>query len=125
MRIISGKFKGKKILQPKDKETRPLKDLAKESIFNIINHSNKFKINILPEDILEINTMEAPILISDEYFGEVEVFYKKITKSFFINSLTRKITVKYQGCNEKGFCYPLISKELILKNGEIFINKGT
>jgi len=46
MRIISGKFKGKKILQPKDKETRPLKDLAKESIFNIINHSNKFKINI-------------------------------------------------------------------------------
>ena len=46
MRIISGKFKGKKILQPKDKETRPLKDLAKESIFNIINHSNKFKIDI-------------------------------------------------------------------------------
>ena len=46
MRIIGGKFKGKKILQPKDKETRPLKDLAKESIFNIINHSNKFKINI-------------------------------------------------------------------------------
>ena len=46
MRIIGGKFKGKKILQPKDKETRPLKDLAKESIFNIINHSNKFKIDI-------------------------------------------------------------------------------
>ena len=42
MRIIGGKFKGKKILQPIDKETRPLKDLAKESIFNIINHSNKF-----------------------------------------------------------------------------------
>ena len=45
MRIISGKFKGKKILEPKDKKTRPLKDLTKESIFNIINHSNKFKIN--------------------------------------------------------------------------------
>ena len=45
MRIISGFFKGKKILEPKDKQTRPLKDLTKESIFNIINHSNKFKIN--------------------------------------------------------------------------------
>ena len=45
MRIISGQFKGKKILQPKDKNTRPLKDLTKESIFNIINHSNKFNIN--------------------------------------------------------------------------------
>ncbi|MDC0250487.1 RsmD family RNA methyltransferase, partial [Candidatus Pelagibacter sp.] len=45
MRIISGSFKGKKILEPKDFITRPLKDLVKESIFNIINHSNKFKIN--------------------------------------------------------------------------------
>ena len=32
MRIISGDFKGKKILEPKDFNTRPLKDLAKESI---------------------------------------------------------------------------------------------
>ena len=46
MRIISGDFKGKKILEPKDKETRPLKDLTKESIFNILSHSNKFKIKI-------------------------------------------------------------------------------
>ena len=45
MRIIAGDFKGKKILQPKDKETRPLKDLTKESIFNIISHSNKFSID--------------------------------------------------------------------------------
>ena len=44
MRIISGSFKGKKILEPKDKKTRPLKDLTKESIFNILSHSNKFKI---------------------------------------------------------------------------------
>ena len=32
MRIISGKFKGKKIILPKDIQTRPLKDLTKESI---------------------------------------------------------------------------------------------
>ena len=54
MRIIGGKFKGKKILQPKDKETRPLKDLAKESIFNIINHSNKFKIDIENSIVLDL-----------------------------------------------------------------------
>ena len=44
MRIISGLFKGKKLIEPKDLKTRPLKDLTKESIFNIIQHSNKFKI---------------------------------------------------------------------------------
>ena len=54
MRIISGLFKGKKILQPKDRETRPLKDLTKESIFNIIVHSNKFSINLEDSNILDL-----------------------------------------------------------------------
>ena len=40
MRIISGKFKGKKLLLPKNKKTRPLKDLVKVSIFNLLDHSN-------------------------------------------------------------------------------------
>ena len=54
MRIISGLYKGKKILEPKDKQTRPLKDLTKESIFNIINHSNKFSIKIQDAVILDL-----------------------------------------------------------------------
>ena len=54
MRIISGSFKGKKILEPKNKKTRPLKDLTKESIFNIINHSNKFKIDFSNSYILDL-----------------------------------------------------------------------
>ena len=40
MRIISGHFKGRKIIQPKNRITRPLKDLTKESIFNILQHAN-------------------------------------------------------------------------------------
>ena len=54
MRVISGSFKGKKILIPKDKNTRPLKDLTKESIFNIIKHSNKFTINFSNSFILDL-----------------------------------------------------------------------
>ncbi len=54
MRIISGYFKGKKIIQPLDSHTRPLKDLTKESIFNIINHSNKFSIMLKNSKILDI-----------------------------------------------------------------------
>jgi len=54
MRIISGNFKGKTILEPKDKFTRPLRDLTKESIFNIIQHSNKFKINLEKSNILDL-----------------------------------------------------------------------
>ena len=54
MRIISGTFKGKKILEPKDASTRPLKDLTKESIFNIIVHSNKLKIDIKNSFVLDL-----------------------------------------------------------------------
>ena len=54
MRIISGNLKGKKILEPRDRNTRPLKDLTKESIFNIILHSNKFRIDIKDSKILDL-----------------------------------------------------------------------
>ena len=54
MRIISGSFKGRKIFEPKDLKTRPLKDLTKESIFNIINHSNKFEINLESSKVLDL-----------------------------------------------------------------------
>ena len=54
MRIISGIYKGKKIIEPRDIKTRPLKDLTKESIFNIITHSNKFSINFKNSQILDL-----------------------------------------------------------------------
>ena len=54
MRIISGNFKGKKILLPRDKLTRPLKDLTKESIFNIIKHSKLLDINLENSNILDL-----------------------------------------------------------------------
>ena len=54
MRIISGKFKGKNINLPKDKTTRPLRDLVKEALFNVIAHSNKININIKNSVILDL-----------------------------------------------------------------------
>jgi 16S rRNA (guanine966-N2)-methyltransferase len=54
MRIISGAFRGKKLSEPKDNLTRPLKDLTKESIFNIINHSKKFEIEFENSNILDL-----------------------------------------------------------------------
>ena len=54
MRIISGTSKGKKLYEPKDLLTRPLKDLTKESIFNIICHSNKFNVALEDANILDL-----------------------------------------------------------------------
>ena len=38
MRIISGKFKGKRIQAPKNLPVRPTTDMAKEALFNILNN---------------------------------------------------------------------------------------
>ena len=54
MRIISGKHKGKKLFLPKDKNTRPLRDLVKESIFNLLDHSNIIKKKLENSSILDL-----------------------------------------------------------------------
>lgn len=43
MRIISGKYKGKRIIAPKNLPTRPTTDQAKESLFNILWNHYDFK----------------------------------------------------------------------------------
>ena len=54
MRIISGDHKGRKIFEPIDKETRPLKDLTKESIFNILEHSKNMTISFKESNVLDL-----------------------------------------------------------------------
>ena len=54
MRVISGNSKRKRILEPKDLNTRPLKDLTKESIFNILIHSNKFNVQLKDSNVLDL-----------------------------------------------------------------------
>ncbi len=92
MRIISGYFKGKKILQPEDKFTRPLKDLAKESIFNIINHSNIMNINLKQSKILDlfsgvgsfglecISRGALKVIFFENYIKAIKILKKKYIK---------------------------------------------
>ena len=54
MRIISGKFKSIKLFIPLDKETRPLKDITKESIFNTLLHFKKFSFKFKNAKILDL-----------------------------------------------------------------------
>lgn len=48
MRIISGKYKGKRLQAPKKLPVRPTTDMAKEALFNILNNQYYFgEINVL------------------------------------------------------------------------------
>ena len=54
MRIIGGKFKGKKINFIRSSFTRPLKDSVKENIFNVLMHSNKIDIQMDCSKVLDL-----------------------------------------------------------------------
>ena len=54
MRIIAGKLKGFTLHMPKGKNTRPLKDLVRESIFNLLSHSNKILLQLKQSNILDL-----------------------------------------------------------------------
>ena len=54
MRIIAGNLKGFTLHIPKDKNTRPLKDLVRESIFNLLSHSNKILLQLKQSNVLDL-----------------------------------------------------------------------
>ena len=54
MRIIGGDLKGFNLFIPKDKNTRPLKDIARESIFNLLTHSKKIFCEFEKSNILDL-----------------------------------------------------------------------
>ena len=54
MRIIAGKLKGSTLYMSKDKNTRPLKDLTRESIFNLLIHSKKIIFELERSNILDL-----------------------------------------------------------------------
>ena len=85
MRIIGGKYKGKKLFLPKDKETRPLKDLVKESIFNLIQHSNKINVEIKNATILDLFSGTGS-------FG-LECISREAKKTFFVENYTEAVNI--------------------------------
>jgi len=119
MRIISGIFKGKKILLPKDKLTRPLKDLTKEAIFNIIKHSKLLDINLESSNVLDLFagvgsfgleclSRGAANVTFLENYKEVLIILKKninnlkqedsssvIEKDIFVDSTLKKLKKKF------------------------------
>ena len=75
MRIIAGNLKGKKIFYPEDKKTRPLRDMVKESIFNLIENSNKYNLRIDKSNILDLFSGSGSFGLECMSRGAKKVFF--------------------------------------------------
>ena len=87
---------------------------------NCFLYKDKFK-TYLDTDLVENKKIEGEaIRINDIYFGNVDVFYNSVIQTIDNTEDIGSVQVVYQGCNEKGFCYPPISKEIQVDNLENF-----
>lgn len=65
-------------------------------------------------------TLSVGVTLSDEFFGDVEVYFDKLLLSLPLSQFdptengTIDLLVTYQGCAEKLYCYPLMQKNVSL-----------
>ena len=85
MRIIGGTHKGTKILESFDKNTRPLKDLVKESILNILEHSKDSRIELKNSLILDLFSGTGS-------FG-LECISRGATKVYFVENYIQSLEI--------------------------------
>ena len=87
---------------------------------NCFLYKDKFK-TYSNTDLVENQKIEGEaIRINDNYFGNVDVFYNKVKQTVDRTEDLESLKVVYQGCNEKGFCYPPIHREIQVDNLENF-----
>ena len=81
---------------------------------NCFLYKEKFKLIAEGKEISSFQIIGEPNKINDVYFGEVEVYFDSVSIILNLNEGEKEIDISYQGCNEKGFCYPPIEKKLLL-----------
>ena len=112
MRIISGKFKGYKLYITKDKLTRPLKDITKEGIFNVISHSNKIN--------LEINKINVLDLYSGTGSFGLECLSRGVKKVYFVENNLDSIKILKKNIKKLNF---ESQTKIYIKSVENFLQK--
>ncbi|MDB2618345.1 16S rRNA (guanine(966)-N(2))-methyltransferase RsmD [Alphaproteobacteria bacterium] len=102
MRVIGGKFKGLKLIPPKNLGIRPTSDRLKEALFSILD-SKKYNINIHNSSVIDICSGTGAL--------GIEALSRGANKIYFIDQETKSIQIIQKN----------ISKLKINNEDEIFI----
>ena len=90
MRIISGRLKGRRIQAPKNLPVRPTTDMAKESLFNILNNLYYF------DEISVLDLFAGTGSISLEFFSRGTASIYAVDANFNCIKFIQKISDEYE-----------------------------
>ena len=130
---------------PKDKNTRPLKDLARESIFNLLTHSNKISLRLEQSNVLDLyagtgsfgleclSRQATSVCFVDKEKDAIEILKKNIEKlkvknkiKIFFNDIFELIEEQkiFYSKFDLIFCDPPFKDTNIEKLIELIFNKN-
>lgn len=89
MRIISGKYKGRRIFPPKNLPVRPTTDMSKEALFNVLRNRFDF------EDLQILDLFTGTGNISFEFASRGCSQITAVDKDFGCIAFVRQITKEY------------------------------
>ena len=89
-------------------------------------YKDKIKIHVNGKEIFDLEFPE-PKIKEDEFFGKSEIFEESFFITIYGKDKINSLNVIYQGCADRGLCYPPIKKDLFLnsinKTNETYLNK--
>lgn len=103
MRIISGKFKGRRLIAPKTLPVRPTTDMAKEALFNILNFQIDF------DNVKLLDLFAGTGNISYEFISRGTTDVTAVDQNYgcvkFINKTAKELDAEIQTVKSDVFKY--------------------
>ena len=145
MRIISGDLRGSTLYITKDKTTRPLKDMVRESIFNLLIHSNKISFQLARSNVLDLyagtgsfgleclSRQAKSVYFVEKEKNAIEILEKNIEKlkvknkaKIFFNDIFELIEKQniFESKFDLIFCDPPFKNTNVKKLIELIFNKN-
>ena len=116
MRVISGKLKGKQLFLMDSSITRPLKDIVRESIFNVMLHSNLINLSIENSTVLDLYSGTGSFGIECISRGAKKVTFVENNKQAIeiLDKNLEKLSIK-----NKASLFPQKIESFLIELGEI------
>ena len=71
------------------------------------------------QDNLQFTVKEGEIINhEDEFFGETKIVRNSFNITYSIKTNDSNVKIFYQGCSDKGFCYPIQNKNINLNSSK-------